>query len=76
MGSASQFVDATSNDLDAFKGAGGKLMVFHGMGDSGISAIYITCRFETVRGRYGDYARLYLLTGVQHGRTCFQVSTY
>lgn len=73
MNAASQFVDANSADLDAFKGAGGKLMVFHGMGDSGISAIDTTRWFETVRDRYGeetgDFARLFLLTGVQHGRT-------
>lgn len=73
MAAASQFVDATSADLDAFKGAGGKLMVFHGMGDSGISAIDTTRWFETVRKRYdeetSDFARLFLLTGVQHGRT-------
>lgn len=73
MDAASQFVDATSADLDAFKGAGGKLMVFHGMGDSGISAIDTTRWFQTVQERYGAdtdrFARLYLLTGVQHGRT-------
>lgn len=72
MAAASQFVDATSADLDAFRGAGGKLMVIHGMGDSGISAIDTTRWFETVRDRYGaetaDFARLYLLPGVQHGR--------
>lgn len=73
MDAASPFTDATSADLDAFKGAGGKLMVFHGMGDSGISAIDTTRWFETVRDRYDDetddFARLFLLTGVQHGRT-------
>ena len=73
MDAASQFTDATSADLDAFKGAGGKLLVFHGMGDTGISAIDTTRWFETVRDRYDgdtdDFARLYLLTGVQHGRT-------
>ena len=73
MDAASQFTDATSADLDAFKGAGGKLMLVHGMGDSGISAIDTTRWFETVRDRYGadtaEFARLYLLTGVQHGRT-------
>ena len=74
MNAASQFTDAKSSDLDAFKYAGGKLMVFHGMGDSGISAIDTTRWYETVMQRYGDteaanFARLYLLTGVQHGRT-------
>lgn len=73
MNAASQFTDVASNDLDAFKGAGGKLMVFHGMGDSGISAQDTTHWFETVRERYGreseSFARLFLLTGVRHDRT-------
>ena len=73
MRAASQFTDATSNDLDAFKGSGGKILIFHGMGDSGVSAIDTTRWFDTVHDRYGrhtsDFARLYLLTGVQHDRT-------
>lgn len=74
MDAAAQFTDATSPDLDAFKGAGGKLMVFHGMGDSGISAVDTSRWFQSVVDRYGaaqtaDFARLFLLAGVQHGRT-------
>jgi feruloyl esterase len=74
MNAASQFTDAISGDLDAFRGAGGKLIVTHGMGDSGISAIDTTRWYQTVQDRYGvddtaTFARIFLLTGVQHGRT-------
>lgn len=74
MDAAAQFADANSPNMDVFKLAGGKLIVYHGTGDSGISAMDTKRWFDTVRKRYGeketgDFARLYLLTGVQHGRT-------
>ncbi|MCT4373250.1 tannase/feruloyl esterase family alpha/beta hydrolase [Yangia mangrovi] len=73
MNAAAQFTDAASADLDAFKGAGGRLIVVHSMGDSGISAVDTTRWFETLQNRYGaetgSFARLFLLTGVRHDRT-------
>jgi hypothetical protein len=74
MDTAAQFTDASSSNMDVFKMAGGKLIVYHGTGDSGISAVDTARWFDGVRKRYGEqgvseFARLYLLAGVQHGRT-------
>ncbi len=74
MAHASQFVDARSADLDAFALGGGKLIVYHSIGDSGPSAIDTTRWFETVQDRYGiaqtdAFARFYRLTGIGHSRS-------
>ncbi|MFK7944238.1 MAG: tannase/feruloyl esterase family alpha/beta hydrolase [Paracoccaceae bacterium] len=74
MDHASQFVDAKSADLDAFALGGGKLIVYHSIGDSGPSAMDTARWFETVQGRYGpeetgDFAQFYLLTGIGHSRS-------
>lgn len=74
MANASQFVDAKQSDLDAFMLAGGKLIVYHGTGDSGPSAVDTTRWYETLRDRYGsnataEFAKLYLLTGLGHSNT-------
>ncbi len=71
---ASQFVDAKSSDIDAFALGGGKLILYHSMGDSGVSAIDTVRWFESVEARYGraqadSFARFYLLPGLGHGRT-------
>lgn len=71
---ASQFVDAKSADLDAFQLGGGKLILYHSMGDSGISAIDKVHWFESIEARYGreetdSFARFYLLPDLGHGRT-------
>lgn len=74
MDNASQFVDAKSADIDAFSLGGGKLIVYHSIGDSGPSAIDTARWFDTVQARYGaeqvsDFAQLYLLTGIGHSRS-------
>lgn len=74
MNNASQFVDATSADIDAFALSGGKLIVYHSIGDSGPSAIDTARWFETVQARYGqeqtsEFAQFYLLTGIGHSRS-------
>lgn len=74
MENASQFVDAKSPDIDAFALGGGKLIVYHSIGDSGPSAIDTARWFETVQARYGneqtnEFAQFYLLTGIGHSRT-------
>lgn len=74
MAHASQFVDAKSPDIDAFTLGGGKLIVYHSIGDSGPSAMDTKNWFETVQARYGaektdDFAKLYLLTGIGHSRS-------
>lgn len=71
---ASQYVDAKSADLDAFMLRGGKLIVYHSMADSGISAIDTINWFRTVQARYGaeetdGFAHLYLMPGLGHSRT-------
>ena len=74
VNNASQFVDAKSPDVDAFHLGGGKLILYHTMGDSGISAIDTIRWFDSVEARYGReatdrFARFYLLPGLGHGRT-------
>lgn len=74
MACASQFVDAKSPDLDAFSLGGGKLIVYHSIGDSGPSAMDTAGWFETVQDRYGaektdEFAKFFLLTGIGHARS-------
>ena len=74
MANASQFVDAKSPDIDAFSLGGGKLIVYHSIGDSGPSAQDTKAWFETVQNRYGaaqtaEFAQFYMLTGIGHSRS-------
>jgi len=66
-------LNATDPDLEAFRRRGGKLVVFHGWADAGLSAEETVDYFEAVRARMGaevvdSFARLYLVPGLHH---CF-----
>ena len=70
---ASQYLNASSPDMDAFAFKGGKLILYHSMGDAGVSAIDTTKYYNEVRDRYGveyadEFSRFYLLPGLGHGR--------
>jgi feruloyl esterase len=64
--------DATDPDLSAFKKAGGKLILWHGLGDQHIPAVGTMAYYKAVTKAMGgtaateDFARLFLLPGVAH----------
>lgn len=64
-----KMMDATE-DLDAFKRRGGKLLLMHGTIDMAISPHNTVAYYERLKSRYGarlkDFTRLYLAPGVGH----------
>ncbi|SEC83325.1 feruloyl esterase [Streptomyces sp. 3213] len=64
--------DATDPDLAAFKKAGGKLILWHGLGDQHIPAVGTMAYYKAVEKVVGGeaatktFARLFLLPGVAH----------
>ncbi|WP_406330221.1 tannase/feruloyl esterase family alpha/beta hydrolase [Streptomyces sp. NBC_00203] len=64
--------DATDPDLSAFKKAGGKLILWHGLGDQHIPAVGTMAYYKAVEKVMGgetatkSFARLFLLPGVAH----------
>jgi hypothetical protein len=64
--------NAANPDLRAFKAAGGKLMIFHGLADELITTESVIDYFETVSRTMGgarttdEFLRLYLLAGFNH----------
>ncbi|MFG2459964.1 tannase/feruloyl esterase family alpha/beta hydrolase [Streptomyces sp. NPDC048523] len=64
--------DATDPDLTAFKKAGGKLILWHGLGDQHIPAVGTMAYYKAVQKVMGgaaatsSFARLFLLPGVAH----------
>ncbi|WP_338610172.1 tannase/feruloyl esterase family alpha/beta hydrolase [Pelagibacterium nitratireducens] len=69
---SAEFSSANSPNMDAFRFAGGKVIVYHGTGDQGVSAIDTVDWYDAMIERYGsaeavqDFARLYLMPGVGH----------
>lgn len=66
---AAALLNATSTDLREFAGAGGKLILWHGWSDAGISALSTIQYYdalEDVDPKARDYSRLFLLPGVLH----------
>jgi hypothetical protein len=68
----SPIYDADTPDLSGFRDAGGKLLVVHGWSDSEIPALASVEWYENVaafmggRDKVVDFARLFLLPGVNH----------
>jgi feruloyl esterase len=64
--------DATSPNLAAFKARGGKLLLWHGLADSGIAATSSVGYYESVvdalggRAQVDDFFRMFLIPGVHH----------
>lgn len=64
--------DATDPDLTAFKKAGGKLILWHGLGDQHIPSVGTMAYYKAVEKAVGGeaatmtFARLFLLPGVAH----------
>jgi feruloyl esterase len=63
---------ATVANIDAFKGRGGKLLIYHGWADSIVNPLATIAFYETLAKAHGgpnpfqDSARLFLLPGVEH----------
>ncbi|HZD77424.1 MAG TPA: tannase/feruloyl esterase family alpha/beta hydrolase, partial [Acidobacteriaceae bacterium] len=67
----SEALNATNPDLSAFRGRGGKLILYHGWADAAISPIYSIDYYQEVQQKLGkdetsSFTRLYLMPGVQH----------
>ncbi len=64
-------LNATEADLGAFKGRGGKLIMYHGWNDPAISAINSIDYYDSVVNAMGrdsadQFVRLYMAPGMQH----------
>lgn len=72
MGPNEGMYDATDPDLSAFREAGGKLILWHGLGDQHIPAVGTMAYYKAVQKATGGaeatgaFARLFLLPGVAH----------
>jgi len=64
------FMEATSTNLDALHGHGGKLIVYHGESDPIFSMNDTVAYFDRLNSAYGastaDFARLFLVPGMNH----------
>jgi hypothetical protein len=64
--------DATNPDLTAFRDAGGKLILYHGLADPAISPIGTIAYYQAVEDHMGGpaatekFARLFLIPGMSH----------
>jgi len=74
------FVDATNPDLRAFKAHGGKLLLYAGWRDTGITPENTILYYETVLDEMGaqqdDWMRLFLAPGMGHCRGGPGVDTF
>jgi len=72
MAATGDVFDATDPDLTAFRDAGGKLIIWHGLADPAISPIGTIAYYQAVEDHMGglaatqQFARLFLLPGVSH----------
>ena len=64
------FVDAVDPDLSRFKARGGKLLLYAGWGDTGITPENTVLYYESVLAKMGksqgDFTRLFLIPGMGH----------
>jgi len=69
---ATGFVDATDPDLRAYESQGGKLLLYAGWGDTGITPKNTVYYFESVLEEMGaeqdDWMKLYMVPGMGHCR--------
>ena len=72
----SEYLDATSTDLSAFRNHGGKLLLIHGTADPIIPMTSSIRYFQAVQDKMGDtsdffcffyYFRMFLMPGMGHG---------
>jgi feruloyl esterase len=64
------FVDAVDPDLSAFKAHGGKLLLYAGWRDTGITPENTVLYYDSVLGKMGqkqdDWMRLFMVPGMEH----------
>ena len=64
------YVDAVNPDLSKFKSSGGKLLMYHGWGDTGITPENTVLYYESVLNKMGknqsDWMRLFMAPGMAH----------
>jgi feruloyl esterase len=68
---SAQTLNATEANLAAFKGHGGKLILYHGWNDPAISALNTVNYYNDVLSKMGKpeteaFSRLYMVPGMQH----------
>lgn len=77
---AAGFVDAVNPDLRAFEAHGGKLLLYAGWRDTGITPENTVLYYESVRGEMGpeqdDWLRLFMVPGMAHCRGGPGVDTF
>jgi hypothetical protein len=72
MAASGDTFDATNPDLTAFRDAGGKLIIYHGLADPAISPIGTIAYYQAVQDHMGGlaatqtFARLFLMPGMSH----------
>lgn len=72
MNATGSTFDATNPDLSAFRDAGGKLIIYHGLADPAISPIGTIAYYQAVEDQMGGlaatqkFARLFLMPGMSH----------
>jgi feruloyl esterase len=74
----SKMIDASSDDISAFKARGGKLLLMHGTVDSAVSPYNTIDYYQRLVARFGqgpldDFVRFYLASGFGHGTGQFVV---
>jgi feruloyl esterase len=66
------FVDAVDPDLSKFKARGGKLLLYAGWGDTGITPENTVLYYDNLKSKMGknqdDWARLFMVAGMGHCR--------
>ena len=69
---AAGFINAVDPDLSAYRGRGGKLLLYHGWDDPGITAENTVYYYNSVLSEMGgeqmDWMRLFLVPGMGHCR--------
>jgi feruloyl esterase len=66
---AASFLNATNPNLDAFKASNGKLVLYHGWADPGLTALGTLHYVDAVHARdaaAADYMRTFMMPGVLH----------
>lgn len=66
---AASILNATNPDLTAFKASNGKLVIYHGWSDAGLSALGTLRYVDQVQARDAgaqDYVRTFMMPGVLH----------
>jgi hypothetical protein len=72
MNATGSTFDATNPDLSAFRDAGGKLLLYHGLADPAISPVGTIAYYQAVEDQMGGlaatqkFARLFLIPGMSH----------